>query len=106
MFLTQKELHKRVLHHVRKKEFHDARKAVLDALDQAEQMDDNLLRYFYLREIKEKYNLLLLQNEVKQRHGGLLNDHPKLEGYEAYEGYENRLESADCLPGYLNVLTT
>ena len=88
--ISQKLLHKEVIHHLRKGEFPSAQQAVLRALHLAENEKDKGFLSIYVDEIKYHYAFLLLQDEVKQRYGALLNrDHPTLEQLEEYVGYEN-----------------
>lgn len=87
--LNPKILHWRVVRSARKGDFDDITRVLLDALDQAEQMNNSLRRFSYLSELNEKYHFFLMHPEIKFKYGQLLKDaSPTLEDLEKYEGYE------------------
>ena len=92
--LNHEMLHWRVVHHARKGEFDQVQRTLLDALEQAEQMEDIVQQSSYLRELIEKYPFFLMPEEIKQMYAQLLNDaSPTVEDLETYEGYAFFLRS-------------
>ena len=70
MLLDEKELNRKVIALVKKGDFPQARVEVINALIEAGETHDELLAH--IRHIKMCYHLFLLENEVKERWGPML----------------------------------